>query len=450
MLRPTVETLALGDRRCAAPGACAPVKIAHGLSAAADGAPLDALFAPAFINLPSHGAAGTYTCPIAQGTPQMLDHALAGEPRRRLWCGRSSSPPRPTASPAPDALASSKRPAAAARRARRRRRCAPPRPRPAPSGTATSAACARSARGRSASRAPGRAGRARRGRGPRRPRRGDQLGDPRPRRRQRRRAAAARLLSGRRGGAGAALRHWAGAGETLRASLAAAAAGDVFPLLLCAYGCGPNSLVEHLFDDLLSDYPHTVLESDGHGGSAGYVTRVQAFLHAVRGYREARAQRPHGGADGAGAVRPGRPAPTGALRAAGRRVAAQQPRAHLPVRQHRRERRPLRGRRHARRRPRRAFRRGHLARRPRQGPSGLLGQGVPALPAHLGHAGRLPRARRRHHRRGRLRVRRASAAAFRPAGPTCSRWPSRSSSSASATTAPSRWPTSRCSSRTGR
>ena len=83
--------------------------------------------------------------------------------------------------------------------------------------------------------------------------------------------------------------HWAGAGETLRAALSAVADGDVFPLLLCAYGCGPNSLVEHLFDDLLSEYPHTVLETDGHGGSAGYVTRVQAFLHAVQGYREAHA-----------------------------------------------------------------------------------------------------------------------------------------------------------------
>ena len=83
--------------------------------------------------------------------------------------------------------------------------------------------------------------------------------------------------------------HWAGAGETLRAALSAVADGDVFPLLLCAYGCGPNSLVEHLFDDLLSEYPHTVLETDGHGGSAGYVTRVQAFLHAVQGYREAQA-----------------------------------------------------------------------------------------------------------------------------------------------------------------
>src|SRR5450756_3074863 len=62
-------------------------------------------------------------------------------------------------------------------------------------------------------------------------------------------------------------------------------AGDVFPLLLGAYGCGPNSMVEHLFADLVEEWPHAVLESDGHGGKAGYVTRVQAFLHSVRAWR---------------------------------------------------------------------------------------------------------------------------------------------------------------------
>ncbi len=79
--------------------------------------------------------------------------------------------------------------------------------------------------------------------------------------------------------------HWASAGQTLRASAAGALEGDVFPLLLGAYGCGPNSMIEHLFADLLEDYPHAVLESDGHGGKAGYVTRVQAYLHSVRAWR---------------------------------------------------------------------------------------------------------------------------------------------------------------------
>jgi predicted nucleotide-binding protein (sugar kinase/HSP70/actin superfamily) len=79
--------------------------------------------------------------------------------------------------------------------------------------------------------------------------------------------------------------HWASAGASLRVTLAARAAGDVFPLLLGAFGCGPNSFVEPLYADLLEGYPHAVLETDGHGGLAGYVTRVQAFLHAVEGYR---------------------------------------------------------------------------------------------------------------------------------------------------------------------
>ncbi len=63
------------------------------------------------------------------------------------------------------------------------------------------------------------------------------------------------------------------------------------PLLLGAYGCGPNSMIEHLFADLAEDWPHAVLESDGHGGKAGYVTRVQALLHSVRALARARRRR---------------------------------------------------------------------------------------------------------------------------------------------------------------
>jgi predicted nucleotide-binding protein (sugar kinase/HSP70/actin superfamily) len=97
--------------------------------------------------------------------------------------------------------------------------------------------------------------------------------------------------------------HWASAGQTLRATAAGAAAGDVYPLLLGAYGCGPNSMIEHLFTDLTEEWPHAVLESDGHGGKAGYVTRVQAFLHSVRRWRDASAE-VAGGQEAAAATRP--------------------------------------------------------------------------------------------------------------------------------------------------
>ncbi len=306
VLRPTTETLARGDRRCAASGACAPVKIAHGLTTSASGEPLDAIFEPKFINLPSHGAAGTFTCPIAQGTPEMLDHALAGEPvatppvvRPVLFALKAEGFGGEDVAIELEAAARllGVTDAAAVRAAH----------------TVACEVWERYQRG---------------------------LRDIGARALSYARAQAVPVVlivgethvvhdpvinSGIHdlvAGSGAValpldcypldaatpvLRtvHWAGAGETLRAALSAAAAGDVFPLLLCAYGCGPNSLVEHLFDDLLSEYPHTVLETDGHGGSAGYVTRVQAFLHAVQGYREAQAAGDdaawHTGADGAGA-----------------------------------------------------------------------------------------------------------------------------------------------------
>jgi len=41
----------------------------------------------------------------------------------------------------------------------------------------------------------------------------------------------------------------------------------------------------------VSRWIDAVLESDGHGGKAGYVTRVQAFLHSVRAWRAAGAGR---------------------------------------------------------------------------------------------------------------------------------------------------------------
>ena len=77
---------------------------------------------------------------------------------------------------------------------------------------------------------------------------------------------------------------WADARKALRSALQSRALGDVYPLLLTAFGCGPSSFAEQLFSMLMAGHPHTVLESDGHGGTAGYATRVQAFLHAVRGH----------------------------------------------------------------------------------------------------------------------------------------------------------------------
>jgi predicted nucleotide-binding protein (sugar kinase/HSP70/actin superfamily) len=76
--------------------------------------------------------------------------------------------------------------------------------------------------------------------------------------------------------------HWHAAQRVLHAAAAARQAGDAFPLLLSSFGCGPASFFEHGYSALLGDYPHAAIESDGHGGRAGYTTRVQAFVHTLR------------------------------------------------------------------------------------------------------------------------------------------------------------------------
>ena len=289
VLRPGPDTLADGDRRCTAPGACAPVKLLHGLA----GADVDVLVAPVFVHLPLPNAgAVTYTCPMTQGAPDMVARALVGEAsatrvfRPILFAheGDGFAAPRfrRELEDAARALAVGLDGAAAPGFSRSAFR------------VAYAAALASQRRYELGLHAIGV-----------------------------RAIAWARehghpvvLIAGEThvihepildagihelvaANGGLALPvdcypvpsevprlkrvHWAGAGPTLRAAAAGAEAGDVFPLLLGAFGCGPNSMIEHLFADAVADWPHAVLESDGHGGKAGYVTRVQAFLHSVHG-----------------------------------------------------------------------------------------------------------------------------------------------------------------------
>ena len=72
------------------------------------------------------------------------------------------------------------------------------------------------------------------------------------------------------------------ANRSLRAAACARRRGDAYPLMIASFGCGPASFVEQIFSALMAGYPHTVLESDGHGGTAGFVTRIQAFLQSAR------------------------------------------------------------------------------------------------------------------------------------------------------------------------
>jgi len=310
VLRPDAQTLADGDRRCAAPGACAPVKVLHGLA----GAEVDVFVAPIFVHLPLPNAgAQSYTCPMAQGAPDMTAQALASERSstrvlRPVFFEKEGDDFR----------------GACFRRALTRTTEAlaagtgSPRPGAGEMRRAYEAALAAQLRFEAGLRGIGERALAW-ARAHRRPVvvivgethvLHDTLLD----------AGVHELVAANGAlplpvdcfptpdGAPPLCRvHWASASQGLRAVAAGVWDGDVYPLLLGAYGCGPNSMIEHLFADLVEEWPHAVLESDGHGGKAGYVTRVQAFLHSVRRWRES--EEGVGAPEAAGAVKDDSPAP---------------------------------------------------------------------------------------------------------------------------------------------
>ena len=288
VLRADPRALAEGDRRCVAPGCCAPAKLLHGLA----GTEIDFLFAPTFVNVPYPGAGSVAsTCPVAQGAPEMLERALhaegatvrvlrpvlfrrGGDYGAESLAGELLPVARAVAAAVGDA------PLKASRALfREALRAAGERQRSFEIGLheigLRALAFARD-EGYPVVLVGGET---------------HVIHEPLL-------ASGIEELVAANGAVALPVDcfrvpaqtpklgrvHWASARSTLRASVAAVGAGDVFPMLIGTYGCGPNSFVEHFFNDLLEGYPHTVLESDAHGGKAGYVTRVQAFLYSVRAY----------------------------------------------------------------------------------------------------------------------------------------------------------------------
>ncbi|MFH0856673.1 MAG: BadF/BadG/BcrA/BcrD ATPase family protein [bacterium] len=76
--------------------------------------------------------------------------------------------------------------------------------------------------------------------------------------------------------------YWGEGQRNLRAVLNTFEEDNIYPVWISNYICGPDSFLEHFFKYISKSYPHMNLETDGHSGTAGFVTRVEAFLHTCR------------------------------------------------------------------------------------------------------------------------------------------------------------------------
>ncbi|OAQ21764.1 acyl-CoA dehydratase activase [Thermosulfurimonas dismutans] len=58
---------------------------------------------------------------------------------------------------------------------------------------------------------------------------------------------------------------------------------QLFPVFITNFSCGPDSFIEHFFEELLAGKPYLQIEIDEHSADAGVVTRIEAFLDSIRG-----------------------------------------------------------------------------------------------------------------------------------------------------------------------
>ncbi|HLO65459.1 MAG TPA: BadF/BadG/BcrA/BcrD ATPase family protein, partial [Holophaga sp.] len=75
--------------------------------------------------------------------------------------------------------------------------------------------------------------------------------------------------------------YWGHSQRILRAAWRVATEPGLYGIFCSNYSCGPDSFTGHTLAWMMEGKPFAVIETDGHAGDAGTRTRVEAFLHCV-------------------------------------------------------------------------------------------------------------------------------------------------------------------------
>lgn len=86
--------------------------------------------------------------------------------------------------------------------------------------------------------------------------------------------------------------YWAYESKLIAGAAIAAADPHLYGLILTNFGCGPNSFVLNIVEDIVGTKPLGHLEIDEHAAEAGIVTRLEAFVDTIKGFDRAGKARP--------------------------------------------------------------------------------------------------------------------------------------------------------------
>jgi predicted CoA-substrate-specific enzyme activase len=82
--------------------------------------------------------------------------------------------------------------------------------------------------------------------------------------------------------------YWSYEGKLISAAAIIAKEPNLYGLVLTNFGCGPNSFILPLLEDIMGGKPMGQLEIDEHAAEAGLVTRLEAFVDTIASYASTR------------------------------------------------------------------------------------------------------------------------------------------------------------------
>ncbi|MDH4067759.1 MAG: acyl-CoA dehydratase activase-related protein, partial [Dehalococcoidia bacterium] len=80
--------------------------------------------------------------------------------------------------------------------------------------------------------------------------------------------------------------YWYYENKYVAAAALTASNPQLYGLWLTNFGCGPNSFIIHVVEDIMGGKPMGQLEIDEHAAEAGIVTRLEAFVDTIKGFAQ--------------------------------------------------------------------------------------------------------------------------------------------------------------------
>lgn len=80
--------------------------------------------------------------------------------------------------------------------------------------------------------------------------------------------------------------HWNYAADIMKTAEIVSRTPGLYPVLMTSFSCSPDSFIRDVFQNLMdeADKPYLILETDAHGSSVGYETRIEAAVRSFRNH----------------------------------------------------------------------------------------------------------------------------------------------------------------------